>query len=152
MIAGMNVRHVGTLCAGQGLNDATLANLAVRAIRQHPAQLGPKRHELTDAPVDLAKMADGDLVDVGTGLIRALAHRQKFPYGFDREAQFAGASNEIEASDLGEAVPPLVALRARRRRYEPNALVEADRRRLDAGTPRQLTNCDNGYLVDSSAY
>lgn len=56
------------------------------------------------------------------------------------KTEITGAANESQPGDLGWSIVPIVRSRTWRSRENALSLVEADRLRLDAGFPRDLTN------------
>jgi hypothetical protein len=130
------------LCSvrGERLDHTTIADPAMAALLHHTSQLGTKRREQSNAPIDLFEMTPGDAISVGARLFWPLAHRQQFPNGLHLEAKLASVTDKVEANDLRRRVASLPPFTARWRGQEPYLLIVADRRHLYACTARQFSD------------
>jgi hypothetical protein len=124
---------------GENLDDPAFGDPTV-VTRDHRLELVAQGREPGDLVLDLSKMGLGDVVNLAAGTIRRSRQIQELADGLDLEPKFASVTDEIEAPDVVETVPTLLALRPDRLGHQADLLIVPDGRDLHLGLPRQLTN------------
>lgn len=108
----------------QRLDNPAIADRALLAGRQHPAELRAHLVEVGNLGVDLFQMPRRDLVDRAAGARCVVGKRQQFADIVEPEAEVAGTPDERQALAMLAAIATVIGGRARRRREQAFLLVK----------------------------
>ena len=133
---------------GQTGDNPTFGHSSAGALRDDPAQLGPKCRQLPNPPVNFGQLFPRQRVNIGAGLVGMIGQAQQLFGGFKRKAEVAGVADELQAGDVGGAILAAVAPAAGRIGQQTTLFIKSDRGYFDTGLPGHIA--DRGVLhVDS---
>ena len=89
--------------------------------------------KIGDLVLDFPEMVIGDAINAGTFQTGLGGEIQEIPELFEREAEIAAASNELQSVQMFLAIRAVISFGAQRRRHELDLLVISDGHNLDPG-------------------
>lgn len=118
---------------GDDLQDVTRRRPPAAAFADHASEFSAQHLQLSDFALDGLEMTGGDHVCVAAVTLGVVDQIKKRPNFGDVEAQPSRMADEVKPLQMLSVVVAVISVCARRRRHQPNLLVEADGLHLRAG-------------------
>ena len=120
----------------QGVDHRALGNRAAVALLDHGDHRFLEPAQVRDLVVDDLDMRDGDVADLGAGVIMAIDETGQLPDLHDGKPELAASADEAKPPNVLLRVETMAALAADRVGHQADALVIAHRLDIASGALR----------------